>query len=115
MNKYNNFINKQDKPNTNLNISSFRKISKEKKYFNKNIKENSFSEKELTEFDKFPQINKDTFVKGLSLVFVYFSLIIYSVLYNLTPDKNANLIFEGNSNSDSYNYSLYNNNNKFYK
>ena len=115
MNQYNYFIDKEKTYNQNLNINLTRKLSKEKKTNTKPFKRKSFNENELSEFDQYNQINKDSFVKGLSLVFIYFSVIIYSVFYMLTPDKNANLIFEGNANSVLYNYSLFNNNNKFYK
>ena len=110
MNQKNYFIMKEDQNNKNININNDRILSKEKKSF----KNNSFTESEI-KTEEYPPINKDSFILGLSLVFIYFSLIIYSLLYMLTPEKTANLIFEGDINSPSYNNSLYNNNNKFYK
>ena len=101
---------KEDQNNKNININNDRILSKEKKSF----KNNSFTESEIKS-EEYPPINKDSFILGLSLVFIYFSLIIYSLLYMLTPEKNANLIFEGDTNSPSFNNSLYNTNNQFYK
>ena len=110
MNQKNYFIMKEDQNNKNININNDRILSKEKKSF----KNNSFTESEI-KTEEYPPINKDSFILGLSLVFIYFSLIIYSLLYMLTPEKNANLIFEGDTNSPSFNNSLYNTNNQFYK
>ena len=110
MNQKNYFIMKEDQNNKNININNDRILSKEKKSF----KNNSFTESEI-KTEEYPPINKDSFILGLSLVFIYFSLIIYSLLYMLTPEKTANLIFEGDINSPSFNNSLYNTNNKFYK
>ena len=110
MNQKNYFIMKEDQNNKNININNDRILSKEKKSF----KNNSFTESEIKS-EEYPPINKDSFILGLSLVFIYFSLIIYSLLYMLTPEKNANLIFEGDTNSPSFNNSLYNTNNQFYK
>ena len=101
---------KEDQNNKYNNINNDRILSKEKKTF----KNNSFTESEIKS-EEYPPINKDSFILGLSLVFIYFSLIIYSLLYMLTPEKNANLIFEGDTNSPSFNNSLYNTNNQFYK
>ena len=113
MNQNEYFINKDDK-NNNYNINIEQKISKERKSNIKQIKDISFTESEFTQ-GEYSSINKDSFIIGLGLVFIYFSVIIYSLLYMLTPEKSANLIFEGDINSISYNYSLYNNNNKIYK
>ena len=114
MNQNEYFINKDDK-NNNYNTNIERIISKERKPNIKQIKDISFTESEFTQGES-SSINKDSFIKGLGLVFVYFSIIIYSLLYMLTPERSANLIFEGDINSYSYNYSLYNyNNNKIYK
>ena len=101
---------KEGQNNKNININNDRILSKEKKSF----KNNSFTESEIKS-EEYPPINKDSFILGLSLVFIYFSLIIYSLLYMLTPEKNANLILEEDTNSLSFNNSLYNTNNKFYK
>ena len=113
MNQNEYFINKDDK-NNNYNINIEQKISKERKSNIKQIKDISFTESEFTQ-GEYSSINKDSFIIGLGLVFIYFSVITYSLLYMLTPEKSANLIFEGDINSISYNYSLYNNNNKIYK
>ena len=114
MNQNNYFNIKEDKIKQNINKDINRILSKDNKLKNRSFKNDSFAENEIN-VDEYPPINKDSFLKGLSLVFIYFSLIIYSLLYMLTPEKNANLIFEGDINSPTYNQSLYNTNNKFYK
>lgn len=38
---------------------------------------------------------RSSIFKGISLAFIFFSVIIYSLLYMLAPEKAANLIFEG--------------------
>ena len=113
MNQNEYFINKEDK-NNNCNTNIERIISKERKSNIKQIKDISFTEREFTQGES-SSINKDSFIKGLGLVFVYFSIIIYSLLYMLTPEKTSNLMFEGDNNSISFNNSLYNYNNKIYK
>ena len=73
------------------------------------IKDNPYNESESSREDDLP-VKEGLFnetasvIKGISLAFVFFSVIIYSLLYMLTPEKSANLIFLGN-----YNASLYNN------
>ena len=42
----------------------------------------------------------------LLITFVFFSVIIYSLLYMLTPEKSVNLIFEGNYNTTFFNNTL---------
>ena len=112
MNQKEYFLSKEDK-NNNINIK--RKYSKESKSNIRNTRDNnSFVTNELNP-EELPPINKDSFIKGLTLVFIYFSVIIYSLLYMLTPERAANLIFEGNIDSSSFNDSLLNKNNIFYK
>ena len=112
MNQKEYFLSKEDKNN---NINNKRKYSKESKSNIRNTRDNnSFVINELNP-EQIPPINKDSFIKGLTLVFIYFSVIIYSLLYMLTPEKSANLIFEGNLDSSSINDSLLNKNNIFYK
>ena len=119
MSHNNNYFNdKADENNKYFSMNKDRILSKEK---NSNIKptiKDSINEKEnenesIIEYNT--QINKNSYLKGLSLVFLYFSIIIYSLLYMLAPEKTANLIFEGEPNVAILNYSLYNSNNRFYK
>lgn len=78
-------------------------------------KNNPYNESESSREDYLP-LNEDLFrektstIKGILLAFIFFSVIIYSVLYMLTPEKAANLIFEG-----SYNSSLFEEEQNFYK
>lgn len=119
MNNNNNYFNdKIDENNKYFSMNKYRILSKEK---NSNIKSNikdSLNEKE-NESESIKgnntQINKNSYLIGLSLVFLYFSIIIYSLLYMLVPEKTANLIFEGDPNVAILNFSLYNSNNRFYK
>ena len=111
-NNYFNMKEGQNSKNTNTNID--RMLYKDKKSKNNPSKNNSFSESEIKE-EEYPPINKDSFIIGISLVFIYFSVIIYSLLYMLAPEKTANLIFEEDFNSSSYKHSLYNTNNNFFK
>ena len=87
------------------------------------VKENPYNESESSREDYLP-VNEDVFqernslIKGILLAFVFFSVIIYSLLYMLAPEKEANLIFEGNYNSTFFNNSLCKNGkmgNNFYK
>ena len=99
--------------NVNFNVNRERTLSKE----NNNIKtiiNSSYFGSEFNQ-EEYISINKESYIKGFGLVFIYFSVIIYSLLYMLTPEKTANLIFEGSLNSLTYNYSVYNKNNNFYK
>ena len=56
------------------------------------IKDNRYNESESSREDDLP-IKEGLFnetprvIKGISLAFVYFSVIIYSLLYMLTPEK----------------------------
>ena len=74
-------------------------------------KENRYEESENSREDDLP-IREGLFnetasiIKGILLAFVFFSVIIYSLLYMLTPDKSANLIFIGKYNSSLFNNSL---------
>ena len=92
-------------------------------YVEEEVKENPYNESESSREDDLP-IKEGLFhetasvIKGLSLAFVFFSVIIYSVLYMLTPEKSANLIFVGNYNSTLFNntfYSNINSKNNFFK
>ena len=87
------------------------------------IKLNRYNESENSREDDLP-VNEDLFrernsiIKGISLAFVFFSVIIYSLLYMLAPEKSANLIFEGSYNSTLFNNAYCQNNtieNIFYK
>ena len=77
-------------------------------YIEEEVKENPYNESESSREDDLP-IKEGLFhetasvIKGLSLAFVFFSVIIYSVLYMLTPEKSANLIFIGNYDSTLFN------------
>ena len=76
------------------------------------IKDNRYNESESSREDDLP-IKEGLFnetprvIKGISLAFVYFSVIIYSLLYMLAPEKSANLIFIGNYDTSSFNYTFY--------
>jgi hypothetical protein len=108
-NHNNNFLSKEDK------IDTERNISKEKLMNNIRSRKNTiYTQSEFFEEEN-PLKNKVSTFNGMILVFIYFSVIIYSLLYMLTPEKNANLIFEGNLNSEYLNNSIYNSNNDFYK
>ena len=108
-NHNNNFLSKEDK------IDMERNISKEKLMNNIRSRKNTiYTQSEFFEEEN-PLKNKVSTFNGMILVFIYFSVIIYSLLYMLTPEKNANLIFEGNLNSEYLNNSIYNSNNNFYK
>ena len=114
MNQKEYFLSKEHKISEKININNInRNNSLERK---SNIKDKRNNSNVLSELN--PEqisINKDSFIQGLTLVFIYFSVIIYSLLYMLAPEKTSNLIFEGNINSSSINFSLYNKNNLFYK
>ena len=103
--------------------NSEKLIPKDKLVDGEEIKDNPYNESESSREDYLP-VNEDLFkernsvIKGISLAFVFFSVIIYSLLYMLTPEKSANLIFEGNYNTTLFNNTLCNNDkikNNFYK
>ena len=101
--------------------NSERLIPKEKLLDGEEIKDNPYNESESSREDYLP-VNEDLFkernsvIKGISLAFVFFSVIIYSLLYMLAPEKSANLIFEGNYNTTLFNNTLCNKiKNNFYK
>ena len=113
--------------------SYFRDNSKEKEDFNiqqqnktqliqknysedfgeEETKNNPYEESENSREDDLP-IKEGLFnetasiIKGILLAFVFFSVIIYSLLYMLTPEKSANLIFIGKYNSSLFNNSFCN-------
>jgi len=76
------------------------------------INDNRYNESESSREDDLP-IKEGLFnetprvIKGISLAFVYFSVIIYSLLYMLAPEKSANLIFIGNLDTSLFNYTFY--------
>ena len=59
------------------------------------IKEEIFSEEEedlpLAELN-----NKDNFrvIKAFALLFIFFSVLMYSILFNNSPETNKNIVFE---------------------
>ena len=87
------------------------------------IKDNPYNESESSREDDLPiregLYNETTSViKGILLAFVFFSVIIYSLLYMLAPEKSANLIFLGNYDASLFNNTLCNQGyykNNFYK
>lgn len=105
MNRNSYFIEKQENNIQKLDNENFinDKIQDEEP------KDNPYNESESSREDYLP-VNEDLFkernsvIKGMSLAFVFFSVIIYSLLYMLAPEKAANLIFEGN-----YNLTLFDN------
>jgi hypothetical protein len=108
-------LNKEANENMKPIIDMERNISKEKLMNNIRSRKNTiYTQSEFFEEEN-PLKNKVSTFNGMILVFIYFSVIIYSLLYMLTPEKNANLIFEGNLNSEYLNNSIYNSNNDFYK
>ena len=76
------------------------------------IKDNRYNESESIREDDLP-IKEGLFnetprvIKGILLAFVYFFVIIYSLLYMLTPEKSTNLIFIGNYDTSLFNYTFY--------
>jgi hypothetical protein len=114
-NHNNNLLNKEANENMKPIIDMERNISKEKLMNNIRLrKESIYTQSEFFQEEN-PSVNKESIIAGMILVFIYFSVIIYSLLYMLTPDRNANLIFEGNLSSEYFNNSIYNSNNDFYK
>ena len=114
-NHNNNLLLNEANENMKTKIDMERNISKEKLMNNIRSRKNTiYTQSEFFEEEN-PLKNKVSTFNGMILVFIYFSVIIYSLLYMLTPEKNANLIFEGNLNSEYLNNSIYNSNNDFYK
>lgn len=113
-----------EKKENNIQKMDNEKFIEEPKYPEiEEVKENRFNESDSSREDYLP-VNEDLFkernslIKGISLAFVFFSVIIYSLLYMLAPEKAANLIFEGNYNSTLFNNTLCSNGkigNIFYK
>ena len=121
MNRNSYFNEKKENNIQKLNSEKF--IPKEKILDDEEIKDNPYNESESSREDYLP-VNEDLFkernsvIKGISLAFVFFSVIIYSLLYMLTPEKSANLIFELNYNTTLFNTTLCKNGkikNIFYK
>ena len=108
MNRNSYFNEKKENNIQKLNENDENLIQKEQ-LSEEEIKHNRYDESENSREDDLP-VNEDLFrernsiIKGISLAFVFFSVIIYSLLYMLAPEKSANLIFEG-----SYNSTLFNN------
>lgn len=106
--------NEKDKRDNNNKANLERTMSKEQNSNIKTIRESSYAGSSFFK-EEYPSIDKESYFKGLGLIFIYFSVIIYSLLYMLTPDKKANLFFDGDLKSPSYNHSIYNENYDFYK
>jgi hypothetical protein len=114
-NHNNNLLLNEANENMKPKIDMERNISKGKLMNNiRSRKDSIYTQSEFFEEEN-QSTNKESTIKGMIIVFIYFSVIIYSLLYMLTPEKNANLIFEGNLNSEYLNNSIYNSNNDFYK
>ena len=75
------------------------------------IKDNRYNESESSRENDLPikegLFNETPRVIKSILAFVYFSVIIYSLLYMLTPEKSTNLIFIGNYDTSLFNYTFY--------
>ena len=121
MNRNSYFKDKLENNNQKMNNEKF--IQGPKSPEDEEVKDNPYNESESSREDYLP-VNEDLFkernslIKGISLAFVFFSVIIYSLLYMLAPEKAANLIFEGNYNSTLFNNTLCKNGkigNIFYK
>ena len=86
MNQKEYFLSKEHKISEKININNInRNNSLERK---SNIKDKRKNSNVLSELN--PEqisINKDSFIQGLTLVFIYFSVIIYSLLYMLAQKK----------------------------
>ena len=57
-------------------LSILIRSSKEKKFNSNKLREALYSDSEISQ-EETKSINKDLFIKGLILVFIYFSVIIY--------------------------------------
>ena len=108
MNRNSYFVEKEENNIQKLNNENF--IPKED-IQDEELKDNPYNESESSREDYLP-VNEDLFkernsvIKGMSLAFVFFSVIIYSLLYMLAPEKEANLIFEGNNNLTLFDKSI---------
>jgi hypothetical protein len=115
MNRNSYFVEKEENNIQKLNTENF--IPKED-IQDEELKDNPYNESESSREDYLP-VNEDLFkernsvIKGMSLAFVFFSVIIYSLLYMLAPEKEANLIFEGNNNLTLFDKSICLNGSKF--
>ena len=115
MNRNSYFVEKEENNIQKLNNENF--IPKED-IQDEELKDNPYNESESSREDYLP-INEDLFlernsvIKGMSLAFVFFSVIIYSLLYMLAPEKAANLIFEGNYNLTLFDNSICTNGSNF--
>ena len=115
MNRNSYFVEKEENNIQKLNNENF--IPKEDLQ-DEELKDNPYNESESSREDYLP-VNEDLFkernsvIKGMSLAFVFFSVIIYSLLYMLAPEKEANLIFEGNNNLTLFDKSICLNGSKF--
>ena len=115
MNRNSYFVEKEENNIQKLNNENF--IPKED-IQDEELKDNPYNESESSREDYLP-VNEDLFkernsvIKGMSLAFVFFSVIIYSLLYMLAPEKEANLIFEGNNNLTLFDKSICLNGSKF--
>jgi hypothetical protein len=115
MNRNSYFVEKEENNIQKLNTENF--IPKEDLQ-DEELKDNPYNESESSREDYLP-VNEDLFkernsvIKGMSLAFVFFSVIIYSLLYMLAPEKEANLIFEGNNNLTLFDKSICLNGSKF--
>ena len=115
MNRNSYFVEKEENNIQKLNNENF--IPKED-IQDEELKDNPYNESESSREDYLP-VNEDLFkernsvIKGMSLAFVFFSVIIYSLLYMLAPEKEANLIFEGNNNLTLFDKSICLNASKF--
>ncbi len=126
----NSYFNDIDKSKEEYNIQTEKDeqfINNNRKYseegYEEEIKDNPYNESESSREDDLP-VKQGLFkepqsiIKGISLAFLFFSVIIYSLLYMLTPEKSANLIFVGNFDSSIFNdtfCSKLNIKNNFYK
>ena len=112
MNRKTYFKEKEQKEEIIIQKRNSEKLCQKERIFDEEeIKKNPYNESESSREDYLP-VNEDLFkerstaIKGISLAFVFFSVLIYSLLYMLAPEKAANLIFEGNFNSSLFNNTL---------
>ena len=79
MNQIYYFNMKEDKNKKDINTNFDRILSKEENSKKNSFKNDSFTENKI-KAEEYPPIDKASFLKGLSLVFIYFSLI-YILFY----------------------------------